>query len=106
MTFHHILDIPICDATNSFIDNSSTKAFTISAAQAEYATVEGHPSSNTYTIMETNSFPPTTTSQKAELYAVTRGLQRAKDKTVNIQIQNTHTVSSILIARYGKNRAS
>jgi ribonuclease HI len=56
--------------------------------------------------METNSFPPTTTSQKAELYAVTRGLQRAKDKTVNIQIQNTHTVSSILIARYGKNRAS
>jgi ribonuclease HI len=48
----------------------------------------------------------TTASQQAELYALTQALQRAKDKTVNIYTDSKYTISSILIAKYRKNRAS
>jgi ribonuclease HI len=105
-TFHHILDICVPNAPTRFIDGSSTKASTTSAARAGYTIVEGYPNNNTYTTIEINSLPPTTSSQQAGLYALTQALQRAKDKAVNIYTDSKYTISSILIAKYRKNRAS
>jgi ribonuclease HI len=45
--------------------------------------------------METNSLPPTTPSQQAELYALTQALQRAKNKTVNIYTDSKYIYSII-----------
>jgi hypothetical protein len=72
-TFLHILDTPIPDDPTWFIDGSSTKASTTSIATVGYAIIERHPN-NTYAIIETNSLPPITTFQQAELYAlITKG---------------------------------
>jgi hypothetical protein len=80
--FHHILDSPIPNALICFIHNSSTKACTTSTARAGYTIVLGHPINNTDNTIVTNSLPSTTTSQQAEMYALTWTLQRLKDKTV------------------------
>jgi ribonuclease HI len=63
--------------------------------------VEGHPDSthththtHTHTIIETDSLPPTTTSQQAELCALTQALQRAKDKTVDIYMDSKYTYNN------------
>jgi hypothetical protein len=101
-TFHHTLDTSIPDAPTWFVDGSSTKASTTSAARERYAVVEGHPNSNTYTITETNSLPPTTMSQQAMLLHEHYKGQKIRQLT-SIQIQNTHATSSIPTARSGRN---
>ncbi|XP_063095361.1 uncharacterized protein LOC134473773 [Cavia porcellus] len=85
-SFPHISSTPLSLAFDTwFIDGSSTN--TDNQKKAGYAIV------NQSKVIEANPLPPGTSSQRAELIALTRALTLAKDKITNIYTDSKYTFS-------------
>ena len=101
--FQHLTDQPILDPDTPywFIDGSSQKS---PPSAAGYATIQGnlHHSHETQ-IIDASPLPPHTTSQQAELVALTRALTLTKHLRVNIYTDSKYAYnmlhSNILIQR-------
>ena len=88
--FQHLTDQPILDPDTPhwFIDGTPQKSPPFAAG---YAIIQGHLCHNhgTQTI-EASPLPPHTTSQQAELIALTRALTLAKNLSVNIHTDSKY----------------
>ena len=88
--FQHLTDQPILDpdAPHWFVDGSSQKS---PPSAAGYAIIQGDLCHNYETqTIEASLLPPHTTSQQAELIALTRALTLAKNLRVNIHTDSTY----------------
>ena len=101
--FQHLTDQPILDPDTPhwFVDGSSQKSPPFAAG---YAIFQGHLCRNHGTrTIESSPLPPHTTSQQAELIALTRALTLAKDLRVNIHTDSKYAYnilhSNVLIWR-------
>ena len=101
--FQHVTDQPILDLDTPhwFIDGSSQKSPLFAA---EYAIIQGDLRHNHKTqTNEASPLPPHTTSQQAELIALTRALTLAKNLRVNIHTDSKYAYnilhSNVLIWR-------
>ena len=73
-----LVDSPLPDASQTIFVDGSTFKTPGGSTQAAYAVV------TTTEVIERQALPPGTTSQQAELVALTRGLLLSKDQAVNI----------------------
>ena len=103
--FEHITDQLLTDRTvpSWFIDSNAQKQATL---EAEYATVQGQPDKVIPSrLIKSATLPAHTSSQQAELIALTQALTLAKDQKVNIYTDSKYVYnilhSNIIIWRRG-----
>ena len=94
--FQHLTDQPVLDPSTPYwvIDGSSQKSPPFAAG---YAIIQGNLHHNHGTqIIDTSPVPPHTTSQQAELVALTKALTLAKHLRVSIYTDSKHAYNSSL----------